>query len=123
MNNLQVNQYLQNQLNRAPFLLRSYTQDEQGNKYLSRNMFIRVEKLINNFINGEKEVRMVSIPGLRGVGKTTILAQLFLRFFPHYPKDMLYVSADQIVNELGADLHSVFEEYQKLYIQHLTNAS
>ncbi len=114
MNNLQVNQYLQNQLNRAPSLLRTYTQDEQGNKYLSRNMFIRVEKLINDFIGGEKEVRMVSIPGLRGVGKTTLLAQLFLRFFPRYPKDMLYISADQVINELGANLYSVFEEYQKI---------
>ena len=101
MNNLQampagrqVNQYLQNQLSRAPFLLKTYTQDEQGNKYLARNMFIRVEKLINDFISGEKEVRMVSIPGLRGVGKTTVLAQLFLEFYPRYSKDMLYISAD-----------------------------
>jgi len=114
MNNLQVNQYLQNQLSRAPSLLKTYTQDEQGNKYLSRNMFIRVEKLINDFIGGEKEIRMVSIPGLRGVGKTTLLAQLFLRFFPRYSKDMLYISADQVVNELGADLYSVVEEYQKI---------
>ena len=114
MNSLQVNQYLQNQLSRAPSLLKTYTQDEQGNKYLARNMFLRVEKLINDFINGEKEVRMVSIPGLRGVGKTTLLAQLFLKFYPHYPKDMLYISVDQVVNELGADLYSVFEEYQKI---------
>lgn len=114
MNNLQVNQYLQNQLNRAPSLLKTYTQDEQGNKYLTRNMFIRVEKLINDFIRGEKEVRMVSIPGLRGVGKTTLLAQLFLEFSPSYSKEMLYISADQVINELGADLYTVFEEYQKI---------
>lgn len=114
MNNLQINQYLQNQLNRAPAVLKNQAQDEQGNKYLTRNMFIRVQKLINDFIGGQKEVRMVSIPGLRGVGKTTLLAQLFLEFFPRYPKDMLYIPADQVVNELGADLYTVFEEYQKI---------
>jgi len=114
MNNLQINQYLQNQLNRAPALLKTYTQDEQGNKYLTRNMFIRVQKLINDFISGQKEVRMVSIPGLRGVGKTTLLAQLFLDFFSRYSKDMLYISADQVVNELGADLYTIFDEYQKI---------
>ena len=27
---------------------------------------------------------------------------------------MFYISADQVVNELGADLYSVFEEYQKI---------
>lgn len=114
MDDLQINQYLQNQLNRAPAVLKSYAQNEQGNKYLARNMFIRVQKLINDFIDGEKEIRMVSIPGLRGVGKTTLLAQLFLDLYPRYPKDMLYLSADQVVNELRADLYSVFEEYQKI---------
>ncbi|EKD62076.1 MAG: hypothetical protein ACD_52C00313G0001 [uncultured bacterium] len=114
MNNIQLNQYLQNQLNRAPYLLKTYTQDEQGNTYLTRNMFIRVEKLINDFIAGQREVRMVGIPGLRGVGKTTLLAQLFLKFSPRYSKDMLYISTDQVVNELRADLYSVFEEYQKI---------
>src|SRR3990172_7276536 len=114
MNNIQLNQYLQNQLNRAPYLLKTYTQDEQGNTYLTRNMFIRVEKLINDFIAGQREVRMVGIPGLRGVGKTTLLAQLFLKFSPRYSKDMLYISTEQVVNELRADLYSVFEEYQKI---------
>jgi len=83
MNNLQaapagrqVNQYLQNQLNRAPSLLRTYTQDKQGNKYLTRNMFIRVEKIIKDFIAGQREIR--------------------------------------VVNELGADLCSVFDEHQKI---------
>jgi len=114
MNNLQINQYLQNQLNRAPALLKTYAQDEHGNKYLNRDMFMRVENLINDFISGQKEVRMVGIPGLRGVGKTTLLAQLFLKFFPHYSKDMLYISTDQVVNELRTDLYSVFKEYQKI---------
>jgi len=114
MNNVQVNRYLQNQLNRAPALLRTYTQDEQGNTYLTRSIYIRVQKLINDFIAGEKEVRIVSIPGLRGVGKTTLLAQLYLHYFPRFFKDMLYVSADQVVNELGSDLYTVLEEYQKI---------
>lgn len=114
MNNNQVNRYLQNQLNRAPALLRTYTQDVQGNKYLTRTMYIRVQKLLNDFIAGEKEVRIVSIPGLRGVGKTTLLAQLYLAYFSRFSKDMLYVSADQVVNELGSDLYTVLEEYQKI---------
>lgn len=114
MNNLQINQYLQNQINRSSVLLKAYAQDEQGNKYLTRNMFIRVRKLMRDFIEGQREIRIVSIPGLRGVGKTTLLAQLFLEFFPSYPQDMLYISVDQVVNELRSDLYSVFQEYQKI---------
>lgn len=114
MSNLQINQYLQNQLSRAPFLLKTYTQNERGDKYLARNMFVRVEKLMNDFISGEKEIRIVSIPGLRGVGKTTLLAQLFLKFYPRFSKNMLYISTDQIINELGSDLYTVFDEYQNV---------
>ena len=114
MDSLQINQYLQNQLSRSPALLSTYVQDEQGNKYLTRSMFIRVQKLMRGFIEGQREIRIVSIPGLRGVGKTTLLAQLFLEFFPRYSKDMLYISADQVVNEFRSDLYSVFREYQKI---------
>jgi len=114
MNSLPISQYLQNQLSRSPALLKAYAQDEQGNKYLARNMFILVEKLIKDFIEGQKEIRIVSIPGLRGVGKTTLLAQLFLKFFPHHSENMLYISADQVVNEFRSDLYSIFEEYQKI---------
>lgn len=115
MNSLPISQYLQNQLSRSPALLKAYAQDEQGNKYLARNMFVLVEKLIKDFIEGQKEIRIVSIPGLRGVGKTTLLAQLFLKLFPHHSGNMLYISADQVVNEFRSDLYSVFEEYQKIF--------
>ena len=114
MNKLFINQYLQNQLSRAPSLLKTYAQDERGSVYLKRDLFFKLEKLIDDFVCGEKEIRMVSIPGLRGVGKTTLLAQLFLQLYPRYPKDMLFISADQIVNELGTDLYFIFEEYQNI---------
>lgn len=114
MNNQQVNQYLSNQLSRAPAMLRTYTHDEQGHKYLTRNIYIRLQKLINDFIEGQKEIRIVSIPGLRGVGKTTLLAQLFLNYYPQHPQNMLYLSVDQIVNELNSNLYTVLEEYQKI---------
>ncbi len=49
---------IQNQISRAPFLLRSYTQDDAGNKYLSRSVFIRIKKLINDFLTEQKEIRI-----------------------------------------------------------------
>lgn len=110
----QINQYIQNQLSRAPSLLRSLTHDEAGNPYLTRNIFIRVEKHINDFIAGKKEVRIVGIPGLRGVGKTTLLAQLFFKLFPQHQRELLYISVDQIVNILRSDLYTALEEYQKI---------
>lgn len=109
-----VNQYLQNQISRAPVLLQSYIQDEQGNKYLARNIFIRLQKIINDFLFKQQEIRIVAIPGLRGVGKTTLLAQLYMDLYSHQPRNLLYISVDQVVNVLGSDLNTVLEEYQRI---------
>lgn len=114
MNQIKVHQYIQNQLSRAPFLLRSYVQDELGNKYIPRNIFIRIKKILNDFLDGEKEIRIIAVPGLRGVGKTTLLAQLFLEIFPKYQKELLYISVDQVNNILRSDLQTVLEEYQNI---------
>ena len=114
MNRVKIRQYVQNQLSRAPFLLRSYIQDEFGNKYLPRNIFIRIKKILNDFLKGEKTIRIIVIPGLRGVGKTTLLAQLFFEIFPKYQKQLLYISVDEIVNILKSDIQTVLEEYQNI---------
>src|SRR3989344_262415 len=112
--NQTINQYVQNQLGRAPLLLQSYTQDEQGNKYLTRNAFIRLQKLMRDFDQGQQEIRIVAIPGLRGVGKTTLLAQLYMDLYPQQPANLFYLSTDQVVNVLNSDLNTVLEEYQTI---------
>ena len=114
MDQIKIHQYIQNQLSRAPSLLKSYTQDEFGNKYLPRGIFVRIKNIADNFIKGEKEIRMIAIPGLRGVGKTTILAQLFLELFPKYQNELFYISTDQITNILGTDLKTILENYQDI---------
>src|SRR3989339_636594 len=108
-----IDQYIQNQISRAPIAMKSFTHDENSEPYLTRNIFIRIKKLLNDFLEGQKEIRIAAIPGLRGVGKTTVLAQLFMEFFPKMPDRILYISADQIVNTLGNDLSSAFDSFQK----------
>lgn len=114
MNQAKIHQYVQNQLSRAPSLLKSYTQDELGHRYLARNIFVRIKSIVDDFIKGQKEIRMVAMPGLRGVGKTTILAQLFLELFPKYHDRLFYISTDQITNILGTNLETILEEYQNV---------
>lgn len=113
MNN-KIRNYIQNQLNRAPLSLKEYVQNEEGEKYLKRNIYIKIKKYINNFLEKKTDIRMVAIPGLRGVGKTTILAQAFLELFPDYQKNLLYISADEITNLLNSDLNTVIKEYQEI---------
>ena len=105
----EILKYVQNQLVQAPFRLKSYTQDEQGKKYPQRNIYVKVDKYFRDFLhNPNARDRWIIIPGLRGVGKTTILAQLFLNHQQEVDdRRMLYVSLDEVVNVLGSSLKDV----------------
>lgn len=112
----EILKYVQNQLVQAPFRLKTYTQDEQGNKYPHRNLYGEVDKFFRDFLHepGVQD-RWIIIPGLRGVGKTTILAQLFLNHHPEVAdRRMLYVSLDEVVNVLGSSLRDVLSTYEQI---------
>ena len=112
----EILKYVQNQLVQAPFRLKSYVQDEQGKKYPQRNIYVKVDKYFRDFLhNPEAQDRWIIIPGLRGVGKTTILAQLFLNHHQEVgDRRMLYVSLDEVVNVLGSSLKDVLSAYEKI---------
>lgn len=49
-----------------------------NNKKLNhRTDYFRIKEYIDNFLNGNNQNRFIVMPGLRGVGKTTILLQLY----------------------------------------------
>lgn len=112
----EIIKYIQNQLVQAPFRFKSYTQDEQGKKYFQRNIYIKVDKYFRDFLhNPNARDRWIIIPGLRGVGKTTILAQLFINHYQEVgDRRMLYVSLDEVVNVLGSSLKDVLTAYEKI---------
>ncbi|MDP2683674.1 MAG: ATP-binding protein [bacterium] len=112
----EILKYVQNQLVQAPFRLKSYAQDEQGKKYPQRNIYIKVDKYFRDFLhNPNAQDRWIIIPGLRGVGKTTILAQLFLNHHQEVgDRRILYVSLDEVVNVIGSSLKDVLNAYEKI---------
>ncbi|MDR3643299.1 MAG: ATP-binding protein [Candidatus Doudnabacteria bacterium] len=112
----EILKYVQNQLVQAPFRLKPYTQDEQGRKYPQRNIYIKIDKYFREFLhNPNAQDRWIIIPGLRGVGKTTVLAQLFLNHYQEAgDRRMLYVSLDEVVNVLGSSLKDVLSAYEKI---------
>src|SRR3989339_1223504 len=112
----EILKYLQNQFVQAPFRLRTYVQDERGKKYPQRDIYPQIDKYLRDFLhNHEAHDRWVIIPGLRGVGKTTILAQLFLNHYQEVGNcRMLYVSLDEVVNVLGSSLKDVLSAYEKI---------
>lgn len=111
----ELKNYLINQQDKAQLRLYQYTISPKGEKYPKRFILIRLEKYIREFLNNKSEKRWVIIPGLRGVGKTTALAQIYLKLL----KDrgdihLLYVSLDEAKEYLNADLVDIVKEFERI---------
>jgi len=69
--------YLNDQLAQAEFRARAYVLDENNNKKPTRNIYVKIKKYIEDFVQGNKAVRWLTLTGLRGSGKTTLMSQAY----------------------------------------------
>ena len=69
--------YVRNQLTQSEILLKTLTFDLQGRKLQYRSVYKTLAGYMQTFIEKRGEPRWLAIAGLRGVGKTTLLAQLY----------------------------------------------
>ena len=70
MNDGETKKYIFNRLRETPKLAENYTL--MNNKPLPvRNAYLLFKKFVDDFIETEGVNRLIIIPGLRGVGKTT----------------------------------------------------
>lgn len=113
--NEQVLDYVQNQIAQAPHRLRGHVTDLAGKAYPQRHIYKKLEKYLQDFIGRKTEQRWVVVPGLRGVGKTTVFSQLYLNLMPQYDVlRILYVSLDEVVGLLNSSLAEVLEAYESI---------
>ena len=78
-----------------------------------RFMFYTIKDEIDNFIdsNGEYYNRFIMIPGLRGVGKTTILYQIYNYLISYKKinnKYILYIDVSDLLSFYDTDINNVF---------------
>lgn len=109
-----LKQYVIQQLSSQANTLELKTYDRSGNAYPKRYIFNDLKKSVNDFLVEDKEPRWIIIPGLRGVGKTTILAQLFFDFRDALDGRILYVSMDDVVNKLNSNLFELLDAYEEI---------
>lgn len=105
--------YIKNRLSEGPNVLAQMTKDAKGNIYPKRSIGLVIDKYLRDYKLGKIDPRWVAIPGLRGVGKTTLLAQTFTNL--NCPANhKIYLTVDDIVRTLGVtirDVLNVYEEY------------
>ena len=101
----------------APQLVKNHL-EEAGRTLKFRSAFFRIKKYVDDFLMGEKlgniSKRLVILPGLRGVGKTTIVFQIYdyLKNQRKIEQDrILYFSTDELKAYLGKGILDVADTF------------
>ncbi|MCX8176483.1 MAG: AAA family ATPase, partial [Candidatus Bathyarchaeota archaeon] len=85
-------------------------------KYPTRLAYVLLRKYANDFFKSGSEPRLVSLAGLRGVGKTTLLWQTAYYIYNNHHKNIYFFNVN-ILKNLDVDLHIALEEFQRLIIK------
>lgn len=98
-------EYVERKIKETPELAKNKTKG-----FRKRRGFFKLKAYIDAFLSGKSDNRLVILSGLRGVGKTTILFQLYnyLRKDKKVEKErILYFSADEVKTYLGKNITDV----------------
>ena len=112
-----LTRYIQRQSIRGNEIMRLKTLNAKGESLPSRTVYILLQKYARDFLaKAPGARRWIVLPGLRGVGKTTVMAQLYL-WLNHQVGEkinLLYVSIDELVEKVGSDLSNLIDDYERL---------
>ena len=79
-----------------------------------RSEYYKIKNYLDNFLKGKDGHNFIVMPGLRGVGKTTILFQLYDYLLNEKKinyQNILYVSMDQFVKNFNSDLLTLVDNF------------
>lgn len=105
--------YITKQLSEVPMVLNrkiSY----KNHKFNPKDEFYYLKRMIDDFLDNESEERYFVLPGLRGVGKTTILLQCYeylLKERDINSNDLLYISCETTNFGGESDIKKIIEIY------------
>ncbi|HRK28506.1 MAG TPA: AAA family ATPase [Chitinophagales bacterium] len=85
-------------------------------RYPTRLVYVLLKKYADDFLKSGSEPRFVSLAGLRGVGKTTLLWQTANYIYQNHHKKIYFFNVNTLKN-LGTDLHIALEAFQRHIIK------
>jgi predicted AAA+ superfamily ATPase len=90
---------------------------KDGKRLPERFILYRLKNIINDFISSSKEYnRLILMPGIRGVGKTTVLSQLYLYLIEELkiPRErVIFLSVDSLVKVMNSSIYDFLQSYEK----------
>ncbi|MFA5431832.1 MAG: AAA family ATPase [Candidatus Paceibacterota bacterium] len=118
MKNKELQEYIQSQIVQSPKRLKGLADDVDGNPLFKRKVFSDLYKYADDFLKNSSEPRIIVMPGLRGTGKTTLLAQLFLSLSGDNITKM-YLSTEEAIKRFDVDLWDIIESYEDIIGKHI----
>lgn len=118
MRNKELQEYIQAQIAQAPKRLKGLSDDMQGKPLFKRSVFLVLQKYLRDFLKNGTEPRIIVMPGLRGTGKTTLLAQLYLSL-SNENATKLYLSVEEAIKRFNVSLWDIIENYEELEGKHI----
>ncbi|MCX6761966.1 MAG: AAA family ATPase [Candidatus Moranbacteria bacterium] len=116
--NQELIQYLQKQILTTDDRLVHFTHGPNGERHPKRFLYIKLKKYINDFLDKKSSNRLVIVPGFRGVGKTTLMAQICSEF---KGKDVqvFFLSVEDLRNYFDVGINEIVSAYEKIIGEYL----
>lgn len=111
-----ISGHINDAIGRAEGRLEQKVFEPSGEHLAQRDDLVRIISLIDDFRAGRRQVRWLVLPGLRGVGKTTMLAQTYdrLKGMGVPMEDMPYLSLDDLQLRPGASSNDAQMSYERI---------
>jgi len=111
-------QYLQKQIFTTDDRLKHFTHNLKGERHPQRFLYVKLQKYITDFLEKKSANRMVIIPGFRGVGKTTLVAQV-CSDFKNKDFKVLFLSVEDLRNYFDVSINDIISAYEKVISENL----
>ena len=87
-----ISNFIKNELNDVPNILNRYL-SKNNEKFNARNELDELKGYVDTFLNEDTSNKIVVLPGLRGVGKTTLILQLYEYLLKEkmFPLEIFYI--------------------------------
>jgi len=119
-NNEKIKEYINEQIAQLDFRTNAYVFDNENKKRPSRNIFVKIQSHLDKFIAGNSAFRWVTLTGLRGAGKTTILYQLYYEN-KNIDGYFLALSMDEVVQTLNTSIIEIVENFEEIIGRSIAN--
>ena len=116
--NQSIENYIKKQVDELPRIIDKSISSRDNIKFNKRGDYYKLQLRVDDFINRENERRFFVLPGLRGVGKTILLLQIYeylLKERDVNPMNILYISCETINFAGKVDIREIIETYLEIF--------